>query len=266
MTTQPIPSSIVKTTNMPLYGIIVTERSFRIGVRSLAIQHQGHFLAHRVIGDRLPPELCDEIGAELSTLLEKDAAQVWKKMKDDPEARAAKFHINHANPTESEVVGRRKYELMSACETTEGKVKVNAALICVDLFEAAEGREQRYVHLSAALIRPGISTLVPNLAKHSGGPALTLANGRMLVKNCPDSADKPSMELVAVDLRTGEPGGAKRLIQFDDVEASIRTWNPKLVESLVSGMGLRAVDVSGVEGTGGGMKPEFRILQQLGWQ
>jgi hypothetical protein len=66
-------------------------------------------------------------------------------------------------------------------------------------------------------------------------------------------------------MRTGEPSSAKRLIQFDDVEASIRTWNPKLVGSLVSRMGLRAVDGSGLEGTGGGMKPEFRILQKLEW-
>jgi hypothetical protein len=266
MATQPLPSSIVLAKSTPLYGIMVTERSYRIGMRSLAIQHQGNFLAHRVIGDRLPPELCDKIGTELNTLLEKDAAQVWEKMKHDPEARAARFRVRNANPMESELVGRRNFDLMSACETVEGTVRVFPVPVCVDLIGAAEGGEERYVHLSAALVRPSIAALVPpNLARHSGGPPLSLADGKMVVRDFPNSAHRPSTECMAVDMRTGEPSSAKRLIQFDDVEASIRTWNPKLVGSLVSRMGLRAVDGSGLEGTGGGMKPEFRILQKLEW-
>jgi hypothetical protein len=55
-------------------------------------------------------------------------------------------------------------------------------------------------------------------------------------------------------------------MQFDDVEDSIRAWNPGLIERLVEAMSLRVIDVRGVEGTGDGMKPEFRLLQQLGWK
>jgi hypothetical protein len=58
---------------------------------------------------------------------------------------------------------------------------------------------------------------------------------------------------------------ARRLVQFDDVEESIRVWNQGLIERLVNGMSLRVIDVRGVEGTGGGLKPEFRLLQQLWW-
>jgi hypothetical protein len=54
-------------------------------------------------------------------------------------------------------------------------------------------------------------------------------------------------------------------VQFDDVEESIRVWNQGLIERLVDGMSLRVIDVRGVEGTGGGLKPEFRLLQQLWW-
>ncbi|KAM0689628.1 hypothetical protein Q7P36_010499 [Cladosporium allicinum] len=251
-------------TSALLYGILVTERSYRMGMRSLATQHQGNYLAHKVIGDRLPTELCDEIGAELSTLLEKDAAQVWKEMKHDPEARTVKFHFEKATTMESERIGRSKYDLVSTCETAEGTVKVYAVLVRIEPLGAAEGQGQRYMHLSATLVRPSIATLVPNLANHSGGPPLLLANGKISVNISPNSA-RPSMETFAVSLRAGEPVGATMLIQFDDVEASIRTWNRDLIESLVSRLGLLTVDVSGVEGIRGGMKPELRILQRLEW-
>ena len=255
------------TTSYPLYGILVTEKSFLLGMRSFALEHQGHYLAHRIIGDRLPAELCDEIGAELVKLLKRDAARLFKKTADDPTARVLKFMFGPgtANCTGSELVGRSKYELLSRCETADGEVWTDASLTVVDRVGAAEGEEQRYVHVSAALIRPSIAMLVPNVAKHSGGPSLSLAGGSIFVDNHPDSDTGPSWEKIGIAWRSRQTGVAKRLVQFDHVEASIRAWNQALVERLVDGMGLRAVDVNGVEGTGGGMKPELRMLQELEW-
>jgi len=269
MTTQLNPavtlSADLVTTSSPLYGILVTEKSFLVGMRSFALQHQGYYLAHRIIGDRLPTELCDKIGAELVKLLVKDTAQVWKKMVHDPTARANKFGFGPATDcTRSELVGRSKYTLLSRRATAEGKeVQTNASLAVVDRLGAAEGEDQRYVHVSASSIRPSMAMLVPKVAKHSGGPSLSLAGGRILVSNHPDSDAQPSWDNISVGWRSGESGVAKRLVQFDNVEASIRAWDQDLVERLVSGMALHAVDVNGVEGTGGGMKPEFRMLQKL---
>jgi hypothetical protein len=275
---QPIPSStpqaqkvFLMATSTPLYGILVTDKSFLLGRRSQVPQHQGLRLAHRVIGDRLPTELCDEIGAELAKLLVKDNAQLWKAMKKKPLDRWMKFQREPAAATVggSEALGLRDYNRMSSCETPQSTVEVRDKSVWVDLVGAVEEEdaEQRYVHLSAALVRPSISMLVPNVVKSSGGPVLTLANGAVMVANFPDGPTRLSSEAFRVDWKSGEPqGSAKRLMQFDDVEDSIRAWNPGLIERLVEAMSLRVIDVRGVEGTGDGMKPEFRLLQQLGWK
>jgi hypothetical protein len=276
--TQPTPSSTpqaqrvsLMTTSTPLYGILVTEKSFLLGRRSQVLQHQELRLAHRVIGDRLPTELCDEIGAELAKLLVKDNAQLWKAMEKKPLDRWRKFQRGPAAATVggSEGLGLRDYNRMSSCETPEGVVRVRDQTVWVDLVGATEGEvaKQRYVHLSAALVRPSISMLVPNVAKPSGGPVLTLANGAAIVANFPDGPTRLLTESIRVEWRSGEPqGSARRLVQFDDVEGSIHAWNQGLIERLVDGMGLRVIDVRGVEGTGDGMKPEFRLLQQLWWK
>jgi hypothetical protein len=276
--TQPTPSStpqaqkvFLMTTSIPLYGILVTEKSFFLGRRSQILQHQGLRLAHRIIGDRLPTELCDERGAELVKLLVKDTAQLWKAMEKKPMDRRIKFQrgLTAAAVGGSESLGLADYNRMSRCETPEGVVTVRDKTVWVDLVGATEekGAEQRYVHLSAALIRPSISMLVPNVAKLSGGPVLTLANGAAMVANFPDGPTRLLTESIRVEWKSGEPqGSANRLVQFDDVEESIRAWNQGLIERLVEGISLRVIDVRGVEGTGGGMKPEFRLLQQLWWK
>jgi hypothetical protein len=134
---QPIPSStpqaqkvFLMATSTPLYGILVTEKSFLLGRRSQVLQHQGLRLAHRVIGDRLPTELCDEIGAELAKLLVKDNAQLWKAMKKKPLDRWMKFQREPAAATVggSEALGLRDYNRMSSCETPQGTVEVRDKL------------------------------------------------------------------------------------------------------------------------------------------
>jgi hypothetical protein len=268
-TTVQTPGATFVAMSRPLYGILVSEKSFLLGKRSQVLQHQGNYLAHRIIGDRLPAELCNEIGSELTTLLVKDAADLWKKMENDQVFRGIKFGTSPAavatTLTGSERVGRRQYNRLSRCKTAQGTVRVRDTAVVVGRIGSAEGAEQRYVHLSAALVRPSISMLVPREAKFSGGPSLTLANGGMRVVNIPDGPTEVSGEAIYVGWNSGEGGSAKRLVQFDDVEASIRAWNQKLIERLVSGLELRVVDVRGVDGTGGGLKPEFRTLQQVYW-
>jgi hypothetical protein len=216
--TQPIPSTTPQaqkvslvTFSIPLYGILVTEKSFFLGRRSQVLQHQGFRLAHRIIGDRLPTELCDEIGAELAKLLVKDTVQLWKATKNKPLDRWKKFKRSPAATTGggSEELGLGDYNRMSRCETPQGTVEVRDKSVCVDLVGTVEeGAKQRYVHLSAALVRPSISMLVPNVAKPSGGPLLTLANGAVMVANFPDGHHGPtglSTESIHVGWRSGEP-------------------------------------------------------------
>jgi len=262
-----IPSKITRIQTIPLYGILVTQKSFLLGLRWLSFQHYAASLAHRLVGSRLPPELCDEIGAELSKLHFQDAKQQWTRMKDDPDARMKEFleangPIQGPNSTESEKAFEAMWVKLKSCVVAEGQMRIHLKQACIDLL-GAEGKDRRYVHLSASLVRPSVSVLVPGAAPYSGGPSMSLANNAVTVVNAPADAHTESFDYVRI--RCNRPGSAKRLVQLDDVEASIRGWNQEFVENFVEQLKLDVVTPSGEQEPGGGMKPHLTLLQQLDW-
>jgi hypothetical protein len=269
MTTQPTTStedwhlpSEFSMEHTPLYGILVTEKSFLIGTRSQVQKHHAHFLSHRIAATGLPPELCDEIGGHLLTLLQKDSTQLWKKMAHDPVAREARFSLgcNFFN-AESKLALRKFYDRITRCETTDGTANIRCVDVFVDDADGADGEVRRYVHISASMIKPSMCVMVPGEASSSGGPELSFRNGRVKVSNQPDGDSEPSWDAVRVFMSTGEAGRASRLVQYDDLDASIRGWNQKLIEVFVSGLGLKVAGVRGEEG----IQPKFRMLQQMAW-
>lgn len=251
----------------PMYGILVTQKSWLLGLRSLALQHYAASLAHKVVESRLPPELCDEIGAELSKLHFRDAKQVWKRMKDDPDARTMKFRdafdiTIFTNHTESEDATTKKFGSLLSCDVAEGQITLRTVDAKIDLLDA-EGKDQRYTHVSASLNTPSVSMLVPGAEPYSGGPAMSLANKAMTVVNAPARPDALSLDFVSIRLK--RPDSAKRLVQLDDVEACIRGWNQQFVENFVEQLMLDVVTPGGEKEPGGGMKPQLRLLQHLNW-
>jgi hypothetical protein len=287
-TTQPTPSSPPEQSvsgfavnTIPLYGILVTEKSFLLGKRALALQSHASYLAHRVAGERLPPELCDEIGAHLRTLLHQGAKRLWKGMKDDPRARADRFQYNgraaNARLTAAETAGRAAYLELARREVAGGggggggTVKIQAAEALLDVpgggarhGSTSNSNSMRYIHLSASLGQPGLSVLAPGAVSCAGGPEMSFAQGAMVANHQPASARGPSAEVLCVRW-DGRSGGAARLLQLDDVEASMRGWDQALVEEFVGRLGLVPVVVRGEEGTRGGMEPRLRLLQRLRW-
>ena len=264
--TNQAPTSAFAIQSSPFYGILVTEKSLLLGKRALALQHHAYRLAHRVVGTRLPQELCDTIAAELHIIYVEAAGQVWRKMKEDPQARMDKFRFNgSATPTKSELAGMAMYLKMCQCGVAGGVAEVRTTPVSVDVLGATEGEEQRYVHVSAAVVRPGVAMMVPGVTECSGGSSLSFADGRVSVDNEPDCAAHSSWEDVRVDWTCGEASWTKRLVQFDDVEASIRGWDQQLIESFVQEMELKVIGVRGEKEPGGGMKPQFRMLQTLEW-
>ena len=273
MTTQPTPSSTDQggpgfaVNTSPLYGILVTEKSFLLGKRSLALQSHASYLAHRIIGDRLPVELCDQIGSDLAILQVQSAERLWKSMKDDPSARTDRFHYSGRtiNLTASEKVGRARYFKLSKCEVADGgTVRVQAAEVHLDVPGGARrGNNKRYTHLSASLVQPGVSSvLAPGVV--SRGTGISFAEGAMLPCHQPANATQPAAEVVCIRW-DGQSGGAARLLQLDEAEASIRGWNQALIEALVEQLELKAVIVRGEEGTRGSTEPRLRLLQRLRW-
>jgi hypothetical protein len=128
----------------PLYGILVTEKSFLIGTRSQVQKHHPHFLSHRIAGTGLPPELCDEIGEHLLTLLQNGATQLWKKMEHDPVAREARFSLGrNVSNTKSKLALGKLYNRIASCETADGTVKVRGSGVYVDILDGADVEECR---------------------------------------------------------------------------------------------------------------------------
>jgi hypothetical protein len=280
-TTQPTSTPAVRTPNkfvridtFPLYGVLVTQESFLLGLRNLAFQHHARFLAHRTIGNRLPPELCDEIGVRLGALHSEAAEKLWKRMGDDDlDARTRKFRYgvngSAVGLTRSEIKGLQEYSKLVRREDVSGEGGEQLLLMAmetdIDLL-GAEGGDQRYVHLSATLVRPSLSMLVPGTAMCSGGgpPQMVFADEAMAVTNRLAGPSQAASETVQVAWRGH--GSAARLLKVDGLEASVRGWDQEFVEGFIERLALNPVTVQNRDGPdGGGLKPEFMLLQKLMW-
>jgi hypothetical protein len=270
MTTQSTPSSDDEDSEMrmriqtsTLYGILVTRKSWMLALRSLSQEQYAHHLAHKIVESRLPPELCDEIGAHLSTLLYQDAERIWRKMKDDKAARGNHFFAFDASnpPTKSEQASIEKYRKMTLLEVAGGRVKIAAEEVSINLLDE-EGTHREYMHLSASLKSPSVSMLVPGGAAYSDGPPVVISNDEMTVSIEPTS-DTQRSSCEDVHILWDSAGGVARIMQLNDVGASIRGWNQKFIEGFVTQMDLRVVNMGG--GPGGGLQPELRMFQDWRW-
>jgi hypothetical protein len=260
------PEKVTKIMTVPLYGILVTQKSFSIGLRSLSQQYYAHHLAHKVTGARLPPELCDEIGAQLSALLVHSAERMWERIKDDPDARSAKFldPFTRSAPTGSEQAFLAMFYELTGVDAAEGQAKLVGQTVSIDV-PGTEAKGQTYIHLSASLKNhPSVSMLVPGLSTFSGGPSIALANRAMTVLSEPASGKELSVE--SVRIRCNDAGEVSRLVQLDDVGACIRGWNQEMIENFVEQLGLDVVTARGEEEPRGGMTPQLRLLQTLTWR
>jgi hypothetical protein len=120
---------------VPLYGILVTQKSFFLGLRSLRQQYYARHLAHKIAGARLPAELCDEIGTQLSTLLLQGAERMWERKKDDPDVRVAKCidPFTRSTLTGSEQAFLAMFYELTGVDAAEGQAKLVGKTVSIDV-------------------------------------------------------------------------------------------------------------------------------------
>lgn len=130
------PNRFVRIDTFPLNGVLVTQESFLLGLRNLAFQHHARFLAHRTIGNRLPPGLCDEIGVGLGALHLEAAEKLWKRMRDDSDARTRKFRYGvNGSPvglSRSEIKAPQEYSKLVRCEDVSGEGGEQLVLVAME--------------------------------------------------------------------------------------------------------------------------------------
>ena len=83
-----MPNQLTTTLN-PLYGILVSHKSYHIGAKNLVKAHHVSMLASRVCQQRLPAELILVVADELEVLERKGVEEVWRRTKKQD--RSAKF-------------------------------------------------------------------------------------------------------------------------------------------------------------------------------
>lgn len=239
-----------------MYGIIITEKSSALAFRKLVHGHHAHYLALRIIGNRLPTELIDLVADALTEELLKASIQLWNRMKRDPKARFAKFSVSDPPGRTAEEKGAWK-QLSQFQEA--GTVRVDPLWVTVT---KPDGRNKMYVHLSAGPSAPQTSMIIPGSVVGTGGPAVKYADQRMSVKCSPGQGPEPSVEEVEIELDE-KPGAVTRLTQLDQVEAAIQGWDQESVERFVKKLDVKVAAIEGEEG--GGLKPRLRLLQHVAW-
>jgi hypothetical protein len=73
-----MPPSSVSVSLTPLYGILVSHKSFLLGLRALAREFHALMLTGRILTPRLPPELRNRIAEELAELDREVVRRVWE--------------------------------------------------------------------------------------------------------------------------------------------------------------------------------------------
>lgn len=237
-----------KITLTPLYGILVTERSYLLATRREATRKHVTSLAHRVLFPRLPIELVEQVADELVLLREQDARHICKSMRKDPAARYEKFEAG------SESTGRLHSSGMRAMS-----VRVNMPGVDVPAV--------RYMHLSMGAEQPGVEMLVPETkVATSGGPAMRYGNDMVQVSCRPDSGEEPSSIVTEFPGGLGEPVKERvnTLLLLDGVEEAMKAWDAEVVKKLVADWKLKAVALN--EESGLELKPRLRMMQVVSWE
>lgn len=234
---------------MPLYGILVTQKSILLGRRRLAKAHYAKFLAHRVVESRLPPELVDQIVEDLVELDNVEMAELWRTLTTSKCYRATLFDLPVVGGTVAEKAAAEKLALLM------GGVLCGRVIV-----KTSDGKNTLYVHMSAGKDRPSLAQLYPG-AMPSTGPALHFEEGHLKVHCHPGTATTVSRERVQI-----RPSSKKRqvarLVQVDGIEDAIKNWDHEAVEHCVEVLGLKVVSMNGEE-EGQKLTPRLRLLQTV---
>jgi hypothetical protein len=238
-------------TTMPLYGILVSEKSFLLARRRLAKAHYAKFLAFRVTGSHLPAELVDQIADALIELEKAEILQLWHALKEQKQHRQRVFMVPANSGTEAEQAAINELGLLEA-----------GALCSTVIVDRSDGEPMRYVHISGSISRPDLAQLYPGSAPASG-PALQFADGNIVVCNHSGTTTSISREhsKIRASLKRMEVG---RLVQIDGIEDAIKYWDQEAVENLVESLRLTVVHMAG-EGGGPRLMPRLRLLQIVEW-
>jgi len=236
---------------LPLYGILVTERSSLLGRRRLAKRHYAKFLAHRVIESRFPIELVDQTVDDLVELEYAEMLQLWVKMTSRKRQRAAIFQLPTVGGSDAEKSAVEELRSLS------GGALCNRVVI-----KRSDDADMAYVHISASKNRPDLAQVVPGSAPASG-PALQFANGHLEVHCHAGTPGTISREHVLIRPSSGKRQ-AGRLVQVDGIEDVITNWDQKAVERYVKALGLTVLFMKG-ENEEQRLTPRLRLLQTVEW-
>jgi len=244
-------SKPLRLATMPLYGILVTEKSSLLGRRRLAKTHYAKFLAHHVIESRLPVELVEQIIEDMIELDNTEMLQLWKALTSRKSPRETVFKLPTVGGTEAEKAALEELKVLNH-STLCGRVVVGES----------DGRSMNYVHISASTDRPSLTQLYPG-ATPSTGPALHFEDGHLQVHCHPGTATAISREHVQIR-QSAKKRQVARLVEVDGIEDAIRNWDQEAVERYVKVLGLKVVFMNG-EAEGQMLRPRLRLLQSVEW-
>ncbi|KAK6433699.1 hypothetical protein LTR95_010122 [Oleoguttula sp. CCFEE 5521] len=260
----------VTTTNIdlhPLYGIIATQKSYLIGIRCLIATHHAQMMASRILPPDFPDELVSALADRLADLAELRIRSLWDTS-SDWDGRLQKFGIAQMVETGGRTPAERA--------TMDQLKNLNVAVIPIAITKAG-GKSARWVHLSAASIRPQLYSNNPS-ARPASIPGTMLPTQR-------DSVTSIGSGLRArcrLDIGTHDPREQLNLnthtltvhsilldqpllpltlnglVQLDRLEEAIRTWQKEDFEKFVKLPKLRVVATAGEEG--GGLVAKLRLL------
>jgi len=236
---------------LPLYGILVTEKSVILGRRRVAKTHYAKFLVHRVIESRLPVELIDQIVEDLVDLDHAEMSSLWRTFKGRKCQRDTKFQLPVVGGTEAEKAAVKELDLLNSIALC-GKVVV----------ARSDGTSMKYVHISAIANRPNFAEIYPGPAPPVG-PALQFADGHLQVHCHPGTETAVSREHVQIK-PSSKKRQAARLVQVDGIEDAIKNWDQEAAEHYVKFLRLQVVFMYG-EDEGQKFMPRFRLLQSVEW-
>lgn len=244
------PNQPLRVATLPLYGILVTERSWLLGQRRLVKSYYAHTLVRRVLGRRLPGELINQIADDLTELEYADLKKLWTALKDKLHHRETLFQLPAMGGTEVEQSAARELRSLSH-GMLSGKVEI----------AKPDGANMRYMHISASKNKPNLIHIVPGGAPEPD-PPVPYADGHVRVHITRGSPSAISRERVHIEPNTaGSQVG--RLVLIDGIEDAIKWWDYEAVEQYVKFLNLHVVSMSDEEGEE--LTPRLRFLQTIEW-
>jgi hypothetical protein len=245
------PQRPVHFVTRPLYGILTTEKSNLLALRHLVQAYHASFLAHRVLGSRLPAELVDHIAEDIAALEYASMLQLWKALGHKKDYRSGFFDLPEHGRTAAEKAAFKEVALL----------KGGAPCMRIVVDRAGAG-DVRYIHFSSRKNRPSLIEVVPGAASASG-PTLRYAGGRLQVHCSPGTQSEYSKEQIQVWPSSKEIKVGK-LVQVDGIEEAIKVWDQEAAEHYVKSLGLEVVSMNGEEEAD--MTPRLRLVQMIDWR